>query len=337
MSIPIGDNDYFFLINRNYLKDRIHIASSFHKDGTLWSNGGDYVEIINNQNIKVKIIIPIMKTNIGINTPRDKPKPVKHFYFNYNMIMSSVKNMDCEDILLIYTDDGDKIKIYGVNTHSITVNNPSVANITSISAKEDDDHDYYNFNEEEEYNTTPVQDSIVSTLENYNVLIKTHFVDSITVDKECKGIYHTIDISSYKDIIGTFVLSFQDLIFFINKLNTSKINKVAISLVGNNVELCGISKHNGCDNIIKSTYINTKNVSFDEFNIDVKILELFKGINVAITNNKKKDKKIYNHLIFNVVRKRDSVYGLNVKPNNIKDTSHFSSSDCFFIFIPSLQ
>lgn len=316
--------EYYFRFDKNTLKNRLHIASAFHKDCTLWSNGKGFVELVNNQDVKICIRLPVKETNV-----KDE---IKNFFLHYNIESQSLKGITTDDIVLIYSNTGDLLKVTGYSTKGVTIKKNNY--IESISHKEINDNDP--LDNCDEYNDVIIEDELHTT--NTLEMIKSTFTDIYPIENPDTRIYHTISINQYIDKIGMFVISFQDFINFINKANASKCSKIKVYYRTNIIELVAFGTINLITNTLKLSYIKNKEFTFDSFDVDIKFIEPLKSINIAMTNNKKKDKKIYNDILFEIIKKDNKIIGLNIKPNNIKqEENDYLTPECFFIFIPSIQ
>lgn len=324
-SIEIKPDDYYFIFNKNTLKNRLHIASAFHKDCTLWSNGKDFVELVNNQDVKICIRLPVLKTNIK------EDDDIKNFFLHYNIESQSLKGITCDNIILVYSNSGQVLRVCGYSSKNISIKENNY--IESISHNEIIDDDP--LENCDEYNDTTDEISLFN-LENTTITIKTTFVDIYPIENSETRVYHTISINQYIDTVGMFIIAFQDFINFINKANGSKCSKIKIHSKNDNIELVAFGTINLITNTLVLSYIKNKEFPFESFDIDMKFIEPLKSINIAMTSNKKKDKKIYNDILFEIIKKDNKIIGLNIKPNNIKDELEYLSQECFFIFIPTI-
>lgn len=378
LELDLKPDDIYFIVNKNILKDRLQIASAFHIDGSIWVRDKKSIELINILDIKIKLIIPILSTNADLDVSTN-------FIINYDIKDNSLKNIDCEHIIIIYSKDINSIRVGGVNNKVIQFKPNKLLESKShnITSTIDSNNEEYSFYEDNKEVLMLDQTPKVEDLSEKDIVIENTFIDTYKIDSSKQKLYHTININDYSNCIGSFMMTFIELTSFINKISNSKVNKIRFeyievqrkkkhTLTQNegllSPEQCEgsrrpeqsegsqmtrdtegtqrleekntkfvkmISSNNITQNvnIMKLTLINSTEI-FEQFEIDNKNLEKLKGINVAITNNKKKDKKIYNQIIFDIIKKNDKIIGISIRPNNIPETNSHNSSGCFFIFIP---
>lgn len=318
MELKETENEFYFIFDKEILKERLHIASCFHKNGTLWSCGSNYVELINNQAIKVRIIIPIISSNIPKGT-------IKKFPLPYSIKNNSLKIITVNKIVLYYSEN--KVKIIGLCEKEINFKYNPYQN--SISSGIIESNDKYTDSDENEVN--------LNTLENIKQLTCTKFIDEYTIDLSLQNIYHTLDIKNYNNIIGVFNFNFHDIISFINKNNSFKCDKIKINFFQTEVKLETYNNSNFNEYNLITTFIKLNHkIVIPKFIIECKYFENIKGINIIMLTNKRKDKKIYNEILFELIKKNNE-FGLILKPNNIRKNSEFVNPECFFIYLPIME
>lgn len=300
------------MIKKNILKSRLHLASIFHYDGTIWCNGENFIELINNQNIKIRIIIPIEKSNVPKGT-------LINFYFNYNLKNLSLKGNDIEYISIIYYQETKILKLMGMSEIKTEAEINSIKNSVSFSDKISKNDPFSDCLE----NNVKISNNV----EKINTDLQIKFTD--IYDLNNKYIYNSINIEKYNNKIGYFIIPYSKFITYLTKILVSKINNVEFKVTGDNISLTMINNLSLITNILNINYFKLYNkIDNIVFNISVKNLEPIKNINISI-NDKDKNTKIYNNLLFEVVYYNNKIIGLNLKP-----TINFND---IFIFIPIID
>lgn len=329
----ISEDSIYFVVNKNIFKDRLQIASSFHIDGSVWIREDKSIEIINVQDIRIKIIIPIITTNIT-----SFPCNIT-FILNYDVKDNSLKNIECDNVIVIYSRENKEIKICGINNKTVRYRpNKLIESVSQIKPTVEESQDFeYSFEEDNKL-FDKKELLLQEKIDECEVKVQCSFTDIYKLDTSSENFYHSINIQDYSHCIGSFVLTFVELTSFINKTYNIKTNKILFEKqhLEKSLNILSVNRISGHRNLMTLTLINNTE-DFNAFELDSKYFEKLKGINVAITNNKKKDKKIYNELIFDIIKRDDEISGISVRPNNILENTKHNSQECFFIFIPVLN
>jgi len=213
---------------------------------------------------------------------------IKGFYFNYTIKAQSLKAVDYSVIILIYSNNCLQMKICGYSYKDISIpkNNytESISEryLVKTASNIDELYDYVDEYYVKETKKFDIGDTIKTN---------TYFIDTYPID-DIKMIPHTIVINEYTNAIGSFSLGFQDLINFINKINSSKCSKVKFNFrMDDHIELSAFSTTTFTTNNLVISFTKYEDFPFETFDIDSKFLESLRSINVAMSNNKKKIKK----------------------------------------------
>lgn len=301
---------YYFIIKKNILKSRLQLANAFHNDGTLWYNGQNFLELINNSNIKIRVIIPIEETN----APSDK---LLNFYFSFNIKNIALKTNDVTNIMLKYTDNKTLTIIGVTNTTFEKLNIKNIKNSISIPSQNNDI-----------FKNCYSNSLIPATEKEYiNQTIELKFKDIFNFNSNF--VYNSIDMNKYNNKVGFFIIPYHILISYFNKVSNSKNNKLTFVIKEDKIIL---SIYNNMTKIINKLYskyiIINKTIEIDSmFNIELKNLESLKNINISVCDSKK-NIKIFSNLMFEIITEGTLVSGLSIKP-----VSDFQD---FFIFIPTI-
>ena len=304
------DQYFYFIFDKRLLTKIIHIANNFHTDSTIWTIGEDKVEIVNNTNIKIRFIIPVLKHNI--------PKGlVKNFYLPYNIKNISLKNSSTDIITFLYDKDGSNLTIQYLNISGLPNIIPKVLK-NSISSQILD-KDFIETHDKE------IETRIINTTNDkkINYIFEDKYnLDSITT-------YFTLDINNYNNIERSLVLTFNDVVNLITKLILSKSLNINITSTEDVTSFIIEDSLNNIKNKVSITNTFSNSKTNYNFSINSIYFTTLRGINIGLPLEDK-NRHIFELLTLNLIKDENNIKGISIMP--VIDLEDYQD---YFIFMPS--